>query len=294
MNLSELREIPYFYQAPKRVISLVPSMTENLFLLGFGSFVVGVTDYCIHPKEKLEGMPRVGGPKDPNIEMIVELSPNLVILNQEESTPQVVKELDESGIRMWITFPTTVDETIADLHSLLGIFKNDKAAIQIKSLQAALDIVQLSGIDNEKVRCFCPIWMDKFGDINWMMTFNSDTYPDYLLEVCGAKNVFAERKRKYPLGADLGLVDSEDVGDRDTRYPRVTVKEINEQNPQLILLPSEPFKFDQSHVEVLKSVLAETDAVKNDRVILVDGTLLFWPGVRLGLALQILPNLIIS
>jgi ABC-type Fe3+-hydroxamate transport system substrate-binding protein len=294
MNLSELREIPYFDQAPKRVISLVPSMTENLFLLGFGSFVVGVTDYCIHPKEKLKGMPRVGGPKDPDIEMIVELSPDLVILNQEESTPQVVKELNESGIRIWITFPTTVDEAIADLHSLLGIFKNDKAAIQIKSLQAALDIVQLSGIDNEKVRCFCPIWMDKFGDINWMMTFNSDTYTDYLLEVCGAKNVFAERKRNYPLGADLGLVDSEDVGDRDTRYPRVTVKEINDQNPQLILLPSEPFKFDQSHVEVLKSVLAETDAVKNDRVILVDGTLLFWPGVRLGLALQILPNLIIS
>jgi len=294
MNLSELREIPYFDQAPKRIISLIPSMTENLFLLGFGSFVVGVTDYCIHPIEKLEGIPRVGGPKNPNIEMILELSPDLVILNQEESTPQVVKELDGAGIRMWITFPKTVDQAIDVLHSLLGIFKNDKAAIQIKSLQATLDIVQLSGIENEKVRCFCPIWLDKYDDIDWMMTFNSDTYPNDLLEICGAKNVFAERKRNYPLGADLGLENGEDVGDRDIRYPRVTVQEIIEQNPQLILLPSEPFKFDQNHIEVLKSILEETDAVKNGRVILVDGTLIFWPGVRLGQALQILPNLITS
>ena len=90
------------------------------------------------------------------------------------------------------------------------------------------------------------------------------------------------------------LENGEDVGDRDIRYPRVTVHEIIEQNPQLILLPSEPFKFDQNHIEVLKSILEETDAVKNGRVILVDGTLIFWPGVRLGQALQILPNLITS
>ena len=294
MKLVELKEIPYFDQAPKRIISLIPSMTENLFLLGFGSFVVGITDYCIHPENMLVDIPRVGGPKSPDYELILELAPDLVILNQEESTPEVVKSLDDAGIRMWVTFPKTVNEAIEILFSVLGIFKNDRAVIQLKSLIATLDIVKLSTNELKKVRYFCPIWQDKYKDINWMMTFNGNTYPDDLLSICGGENIFADRTRRYPLEADLGIGEAEDTLRKDTRYPRVNIPEIIEQNPELIFLPSEPFEFDQNNLSSMKILFSETDAGKNDRIILVDGSLLFWPGVRVGRALQILPNLLNS
>lgn len=293
MNLKELRDIPYFDKAPERVISLIPSMTENLFLLGFGSFVIGITDYCIHPMENLRGIPRLGGPKNPDFEKIIELSPDLVILNQEESSPEVVHRLNLAGIKMWLTFPKNIDQAMDTLYDILGIFKNDKAVIQLKSLQTTLDFVRLSTIETKKIRYFCPIWLDKIDEFDWMMTFNHDTYPSDLLNICGGENVFSTRERSYPLRADLGLGETEQVKNRDTRYPRVSLNEIVDKNPELILLPSEPFEFINSHLEVIKQLLADTEAVKNDKVLMLDGTLLFWPGVRMGKALRALPEILI-
>ena len=102
---------------PQRIVSLVPSMTESLFNLGFGKFVVGITDYCIHPKAEVERLHRVGGPKNPRMEDILRLHPDLVIVNQEENSQQTVSELNVYGISTWLTFPKTVDEAIADLWS---------------------------------------------------------------------------------------------------------------------------------------------------------------------------------
>jgi hypothetical protein len=75
------------------------------------------------------------------------------------------------------------------------------------------------------------------------MTFNADTYAHDLLRVCGATNVFAERERLYPLKADLGQADAYPEDDlraqgRDTRYPRVTMEEVEAAQPDMILLPN--------------------------------------------------------
>ena len=99
---------PFFLTPPKRIVSLVPSMTESLFDLGFGATVVGVTDYCIHPAEGLRGLPRLGGPKNPRLADLCALQPDLVIANPEENTrraieaaqkamPEIRKKLDEWG-----------------------------------------------------------------------------------------------------------------------------------------------------------------------------------------------------
>ncbi len=269
-------------------------MTENLFLLGFGSFVIGITDYCIHPMENLREIPRLGGSKNPDFEKIIELAPDLVILNQEESSPEVVHRLNLAGIKMWVTFPKNINQAMDTLYEILGIFKNDKATIQLKSLQAALDFVRLSAIETKKIRYFCPIWLDKLDEFDWMMTFNQDTYPSDLLNICGGENVFSNRERRYPMRADLGLGEAEQVNNRDTRYPRVSLKEIVDKNPELILLPSEPFAFDNSHLGAIKKMLSGTDAVKKDKVVMLDGTLLFWPGVRMGKALRALPEILLS
>ena len=78
---------------PRRMVSLVPSMTESLFDLGLGEHLCAVTDYCIHPVEAVRGLERIGGTKKPNIERILQLQPDLVLANQEENTRQAVEAL---------------------------------------------------------------------------------------------------------------------------------------------------------------------------------------------------------
>ena len=99
---------------PHRVVSLVPSMTESLFDLGFGNYLVGITDYCIHPKTEVEKLPRLGGTKNPRIDELIRLHPDLVIANKEENTQQSIQQIEDEGIPVWLTFPKTVAESIAD------------------------------------------------------------------------------------------------------------------------------------------------------------------------------------
>ena len=98
----------HFHHPPKRVVSLVPSMTESLFDLGLGDVVVGITDYCIYPAELLKNLPRVGGTKDVSEDEILDLKPDFVIANQEENSRQLVEKLEAAGIRVWVTFPKSV------------------------------------------------------------------------------------------------------------------------------------------------------------------------------------------
>ena len=78
---------------PRRVVSLVPSVTESLFELNLGENVIAVTDYCVHPADQVIRLPRIGGTKNPDIPRIISLNPDLVIANQEENRPEDVEQL---------------------------------------------------------------------------------------------------------------------------------------------------------------------------------------------------------
>ena len=92
---------------PRRIVSLVPSLSEALEVLGLGDRLVGVTEYCVHPEGAFDGLPKLGGTKDADFEAIAALSPDLVIANQEENTPRVVRKLADRGIDVWVTYPRT-------------------------------------------------------------------------------------------------------------------------------------------------------------------------------------------
>lgn len=290
-DLEQLKILPDLGEAPERIVSLVPSMTESLFTLGFGSSVVGVTEYCTQPAGPLNHVVRIGGTKNLDIEAIKSLDPQIVFANQEENTEGDIDALLEAGIQVWMTFPKNLDDTMDNLRDLLAIYHTDKPAMILNSLQMSLDWALAAAVDAPKVKYFCPIWMDATGDEPWWMTFNEHTYPHSLLTAMGGENIFADRERRYPLGADLGEGEGEELDDRDTRYPRVTQEEILEAEPDLILLPSEPFEFGVPHKEKLQELLAFTPAVRNDNIVFVDGSLITWHGVRLGKALQDLPEL---
>lgn len=282
-----------FNHPPARVVSLVPSITESLFDLGLGDAVVGITEYCTHPAEKLAELARIGGPKNPDVEQILALHPDLVLANWEENPRQAVETLEAAGVQVLVTFPRTIRESMDLLWILAGVFQSRMAAIRIETLEIAVDWALSAGREKTPFRYFCPIWYSPPGaNQAWYMAFNQFTYPHAVLDLIGGENVFADRVRRYPLEADLGLQPPQDAGERDTRYPRVTVDEIRAADPVLILLPDEPYYFNEAACQRVIAHLDGVSAVRAGRVVRVDGSLLTWHGTRLAKALQELPVLV--
>ncbi len=283
-----IEPLPELQRPPKRVVSLVPSFTESLFDLGMGDALVGVTDFCVFPPQA-QTLPKVGGPKNARLEDILALSPDLVLANQEENARKTVEALRAQGVPVWVATPLTVEEALEVLWGLVRLFRSESAALQVETLARAVEVQRLTA-PHPPLRTFVPIWYDQLSDgTPWWMTFNARTYIHDLLALFGGANVFAERKRRYPLAADLGRAEPQDPGERDTRYPRVTLEEIVAAQPEVILLPDEPFPFDEAHRAKMMRFFADTPAVRQGRVYLVEGSLLTWHGTRLGKALQTLP-----
>jgi ABC-type Fe3+-hydroxamate transport system substrate-binding protein len=269
---------------PQRVVSLVPSMTESLFDLNLGSRIIGITDYCIYPKDGVANLPRLGGTKNPDVQKIIELQADLVLMNEEENRPADIEALKNAGVPVWVTFPKTVRESLNLLWSLMYIFDEPSMVPRVRLIEQTVDWVErISETRESPCRVFVPIWHDP------LMTFNADTYCHDLLRVCGGINIFAERKRMYPLKADLGQAEPYAENDPrleglDTRYPRVTLDEVAAAKPDMILLPSEPYHFTEDHLPMFESLGVP--------VMLVDGSLLTWHGTRIAYAMDSIPALL--
>lgn len=239
----------------KRVVSLVPSETESVVALAGLERLVGRTEWCEEPAGTIEAVPTVGGTKKLDVERVIALGPDLVLANQEENGQRDVERLIESGLRVHVSFPCSIEssvEYVATLARLLGVKAPNMAAPPRASISR---------------RVFVPIWREPW------MSFDRRTYGSDLLAHVGLENVFADRARRYPLAADVADADAVDAGERDTRYPRTSREEVMERAPDLALLPDEPFRFDDSHVEELR-------AWGIPDVRLVSGKDLFWYGVR--------------
>lgn len=283
-------ELLDFHEPPKRLVSLVPSMTDSLYVLGAGDRLVAVTDFCPQPLDLAKPPARIGGTRSPEIEAVIELEPDLVIANQEENGKEAVEALEAAGLKVWVTFPRSIDDAIALLYTLTKLLRLQEAVVRLQTLEVTIDWAKRA-LSDEPMRLFCPIWrQESGGQAPWWMTFNRETYCHDVLSLCNGANIFADRQRRYPLAADLADEESEPPGERDTRYPRVRPQEVNEADPEVILLPSEPFHFQAEHLAVVERELAGTAAVKNERVHLVDGRLIAWHGTRLARALSELPS----
>jgi ABC-type hemin transport system substrate-binding protein len=276
---------PPFGHAPQRVVSLVPSITESLFEFGLGARLVGVTDYCRYP-EAATRLPKVGGTKNPDLAAIKKLLPELIIVNQEENPRSVAEALEAAGFRVWVTFPRTVRGAIDVLWDMVRLFDIPQQGQTLSVLEMTYEWASLAAENTPPIRAFCPIWREPW------MTFNHDTYIHDLLRICGAENVCADWERRYPLAADLGAApEAEPPAERDTRYPRLTLDELNDHPPELILLPSEPYAFTDADRAAFEPY-AHWPAAQNNRIVCVDGSLLTWHGTRLARALADLPALI--
>lgn len=274
---------------PRRVVSLVPSVTETLFDLNIGGRVVGVTDYCKYPVDKVATLPKVGGTKNPDIRKIIALRPDLVIMNREENREQDAAALKDAGIATWITQPNTVREALDLLWTIMDVFEEPSMVPRVRLIEITYEWTLAAAVEVTPRRVFVPIWRDPW------MTINANTYVHDLLRVCGAANVFAERERHFPLAADLGLEaplppDDPRVTGRDVRYPRITLDEVAVAQPEIVLLPDEPYLFTENDAEEIRKL--DIPAARTGAVHLVDGSILTWHGTRLAYALRDLPPLL--
>jgi len=249
---------------PGRIVSLIPSTTELLCDLGLADRLVGVTAYCVEPKEVVRTKVRIGGEKDPDLEKIRALGPDLVIANIEENVRAHIEALRGSGIRVWVTYPRTVAGSLRMIRELGEVTgASGRAEAMAAGLEGELDAVR-AGRGPEPVRVFCAIWRNPY------MTISDDTYISDVLTVCGASNAFA---------------------DEPTRYPSITLDEVAARRPEVILLPDEPFRFRRVHLKDF-APYAEVPAVRDGRIHLVDGKPFSWHGRRLGDALRLVPALL--
>ncbi len=289
--MDSMSEFPHLAAPPERIVSLVPSMTESLFELGLGAKVAGVSDFCVLPEQGVAHLPRVGGTKTPSVEKIVALAPDLVIANQEENSPGAINSLREGGLAVWLTFPRTVDDALTDLHQLAGVYGSRQMGMKVDWLVRSVEWARAAASESQP-GVFCPIWREPSKDgPRWWMTFCGETYASDVLAVCGGRNVFAERRRRYPLEAEWGEADVEQPGGRDDRYPRVTLDEIVASDPQVIFLPNEPYAFGEADGEFLRAAFVDRGRAA-PRVRLLDGKLLFWHGTHLAKALVELPGIL--
>jgi ABC-type Fe3+-hydroxamate transport system substrate-binding protein len=255
--------------SPQRVVSLVPSTTDSMFTLGLERFLIGVTDYCPLP-ESQTGIQRIGGPKDARVEEIIGLHPEMVFANAEENPESLIAALEESGLRVWVVFPKKVREAVSDLRDLAMMYASETALQSVVWLDRAVDWLEGSR-PQKTMRVFCPVWREgpAQNPDRWV-TLNGDTYANDLLSLCGAENVFADR--------------------RSSRYPPVTPEEVITADPEIILLPDEPFAFAEEDVSFFLRDMPSIQAVRQQKIRRVDGRLLFWNGTRLGESIRVLPE----
>ena len=284
-------------RAFRRIVSLVPSLSEALVVLGLGDRLVGVTAYCVEPPGAFEGLARIGGTKDADVEAILALAPDLVIANQEENTARVVGRLAERGVAVWVTYPRSVRAGAELLRELAGLGASPEARARVVDpVLAALEAAEAARAAAERggrrrPRVFCAIWRDPW------MTVGADTYIHDLIELCGGENVFANGADRAidPDGGGGGAGGESAKGDGDRsgserRYPIVGLSDIERAAPEVILLPSEPYAFGA----VDRGELAGLDcpAAVHDRIHLIDGTLVSWYGPRIAEAIRVLGRLL--
>lgn len=239
-----------------RIVSLVPSLTEALFAFGVGQRVVGITRYCVEPTSEVVDIPKVGGTKNVDVNAVLALKPDLVIANVEENSREDIERLVDAGANVLVTYPRTVLAAIDELHVLADLTgAKDQAAEALADAASELRTAPR----HPGVRVFCPIWRRPW------MTIGPDTYIHDVIRVCGGENIY---------------------GDATDRYPEVRLADVRAREPQIVLLPDEPFRFRPKHAQ---EVIDELGPI---RIYFVDGKDLCWYGPRIASAIRSLGQLL--
>lgn len=236
-----------------RIVSLVPSITELLFTLGLGDRVVGRTGFCIHPREAVRAVPKVGGTKSVKLDAIRALAPTHVIVNIDENEKPTIDALAQFVPDVIVTHPLTPHDNLS-LYALIGaIFGCEQNAQRLTdALSSRLETIEQEPWPERHV--LYVIWRDPW------MTVAQNTYISAMLRLVNWQT--------WP--AVTGGFKGAD------RYPAFAFDDPALGHVERILLSSEPYRFTAKH----RDELAADPRLAGKTIQLVDGDMISWYGSR--------------
>ncbi|MGI5283497.1 helical backbone metal receptor [Nonomuraea polychroma] len=223
----------------RRIVSLVPSLTESVAAT-VPEALVGATDWCSHPADL--DVTRVRGTKNPDLEAIKKLRPDVVLANAEENRPADLEALRAAGIAVWVTKIETLEEAFASLERMFTYACRTARPAWLDAAEAAW---REAAAEGPRRTAIIPIWRRP-----WMVV-GRDTFTGDVLRHLGVDNLYAGHAE---------------------RYPKIPLTELVERRADLVVLPDEPYAF---------SATDGPECFPGNRCALVSGRLLTWYGPSL-------------
>lgn len=233
---------------PTSIVSLVPSLTELLFDLGLGHAVSGRTRFCVHPRHHIRNIPIMGGTKNPRIEKIKQIQPNLIIANKEENRKEDIREL-EKYFPVLLTDVSTIEDALFTIFDIgRTCFVPDEADRIIGKIRAELE----KPVDYPPLSAVYFIWRNPW------MSIGKDTYIHAVMEHFKLQNMFSGQNR----------------------YPEFNIESLSLKKPEVLLLSSEPYPFNEKHIQEVSTFCPGSD------VMLINGEWFSWYGSRMITSFQ--------
>jgi ABC-type Fe3+-hydroxamate transport system substrate-binding protein len=240
---------------PKRIISLVPSITELLHHLQLEEETIAITKFCVHPPTWFKIKTRIGGTKNIDIEKILALQPDLILCNKEENVQSQIETL-AATLPVYMCNVKNYDDALQMIHEI-GILtgKSFESNILINNIDVAFEKNIISS--SKKIKTVYLIWKEPY------MTVGGDTFISNMMQKAGLENMYKN----------------------ETRYPTKTIADIQKDNPQIILLSSEPYPFKEKDLAELQAYFPKS------MIRFVDGEMFSWYGSRILYAADYFTNL---
>ncbi|MFN2501772.1 MAG: ABC transporter substrate-binding protein [Pyrinomonadaceae bacterium] len=237
----------------ERAVSLAPNLTENVFAVGAGDRLVGVTTFCDYPEEA-RSIRKIGDTMNPNLEAIIALKPDVVLVSTASQIETFSRTLADNGIAVYVTDPNSLEGVMQNLRQLGELFgTSDKAEILASDLQTRVDAVFNKTGGRAPVRVFVQISNEP------LFTIGKQSFLTDFLRKAGAESVTA--------GVEMG-------------YPKLSKETAAALNPDVIILSESPDNTEPN------TVFRNSPAVKSGRVTRINADLLSRPGPRLVDALE--------
>ncbi len=247
---------------PLRIISLSPSQTENLFALGLGDQIIGVSDFCDYPAEVLT-IEKMGSSWTINLERILEMDPDIVFI-YAGGQPEAVEQMNDAGIQVVDFTPESIDEVFESILET-GELTNrvDEAQRIVEELQTEKELIVSKVKDLPKVPVFYQIWDEP------LQTAGPGSFTHELIELAGGENI---------------------AGDTDTEYPMYSVEALVEKNPEIYFMPPHVQNFEEMTEEMAETYREEVrnrpgydqiKAIRENKIELMEPNISSRPGVRI-------------
>lgn len=246
-----------FDKTPEKIVSLMPSNTEILFALESGGRIIAVSDYCNYPEETSD-IPKLPTGEQLNIEAIIDLNPDVAIIGNMTAMEDQVKQLEQAGVKVIVTKANSLSETYEVIEMIGRVMDKDKEATKIvKNMKDGFEKIKKDVEGKASNKVYVEVSPLEYG----LWSCGQNTFIQKLIDIVGAKNIF----------------------DDIEGWAAVSEEQVIDRNPDIILTTSSPLTGIEDPVGEIstRQNWSRIEAVKNNKVVMLDADMMSRPGPRL-------------